>query len=151
MKYIVWILACVFFVSCKNEDETFHALQFDVDGIELVHSRLTGAYEGEISPEGCVFTLIGKGDFNQFAYITSIFIIDKRQNTIEEYRDLRPNASLSGEWGSIEYLTELSPYAMEIRISPNYGDSPRDIDIQLGYGYWISIINLNQQNIDNSN
>lgn len=154
LKKFVCILICMMLLSCKSyEEEVFHALKFNANGIELVHSASTGAYEGTIPPTGCTFTLTGKSDFSQFVYITSIQISDITQNGKEIYGDLKPphlgaSSILSGEWGEIEYLNDCPPYTIEFRISPNCGYVPRSIAIQLGYGYWISNINLNQQNID---
>ena len=42
MKHIIYLLCCYALLSCKNEEETFHLLNFDTDGIVLVHNSQTG-------------------------------------------------------------------------------------------------------------
>ena len=138
-------------LSCKNEEEEFHSLQFDVSGIDLSYNKQYGTFDGTTPAEGSVFTLVGKGEFSEYVYVSSIEIngITQKVEGIEG-GFIRPQRGvpliLKGEWGELKYLTDSAPYMIELRISANKENEPRNIEIQLGHGYWISRINLNQQN-----
>lgn len=136
-------------LSCKNEEELFHSLQFDTEGIELTYNSQSGTLDGTIPANGSSFTISGKGDFSEFVYVSSIKINGIPVNVEGINGDFpRPQHGflliLNGEWGKVEYLKDTIPYAIELRISPNNRDTPRCIDIQLGHGYWCSHINLYQ-------
>ncbi len=136
-------------LSCKNEEEEFHSLQFDVSGINLSYNKLSGTFGGTISAEDCEFTLVGKGEFSEYVYVSSIEIngIPQKVEGVEG-GFIRPQSGvpliLRGEWGELKYLSDSAPYMIEFRISANKEDAPRSIEIQLGYGYWRSHINLKQ-------
>ena len=138
-------------LSCKNEEEEFHSLQFDVSGIDLSYNKQYGTFDGTTPAEGSVFTLVGKGEFSEYVYVSSIEIngITQKVEGIEG-GFIRPQRGVplifKGEWGELKYLTDSAPYMIELRISANKENEPRNIEIQLGHGYWISRINLNQQN-----
>lgn len=149
MRYIVCLFACLILLSCNNEEE-FHSLQFDISGIDLSYNKLSGTFDGTIPAEGCEFTLVGKGEFSEYVYVSSIEIngIPQKAEGIESgfIRPLRGfPLILKGDWGELKYLTDSAPYMIELRISANKEGTPRNIAIQLGYGYWVSRINLNQQ------
>lgn len=59
-------------VSCKDKEEPVHTLQFDVEGLKLSYDAITGAFDGDIPSEGGEFTLTGKGEYSNYAYVTSI-------------------------------------------------------------------------------
>ena len=150
MRYIVCLLVGMILLSCKNEEEEFHSLQFDVSGIDLSYNKQYGTFDGMIPAEGCVFTLVGKGEFSECVYVSSIEINGIPQKLEEvEGGFIRPQPGvpsvLRGEWGELTYLTNSPPYMIEFRISANKEYAPRNIKIQLGYGYWVSYININQQ------
>lgn len=151
MRYIVCLLVCMILQSCKNDEEEFHSLQFDVSGIDLSYNKQSGTFDGTISAEDCEFTLVGKGEFSEYVYVSSIEIngIPQKVEGIDG-GFIRPQRGvpliLKGEWGELKYLTDSAPYMIELRISANKENEPRNIEIQLGHGYWISRINLNQQN-----
>ena len=151
MRYIVCLLVGMILLSCKNEEEEFHSLQFDVSGIDLSYNKQYGTFDGTTPAEGSVFTLVGKGEFSEYVYVSSIEIngITQKVEGIEG-GFIRPQRGvpliLKGEWGELKYLTDSAPYMIELRISANKENEPRNIEIQLGHGYWISRINLNQQN-----
>lgn len=63
MRYIVCLLVGMILLSCKNEEEEFHSLQFDVSGIDLSYNKQYGTFDGTTPAEGSVFTLVGKGCF----------------------------------------------------------------------------------------
>ena len=151
MRYIVCLLVGMILLSCKNEEEEFHSLQFDVSGIDLSYNKQYGTFDGTTPAEGSVFTLVGKGEFSEYVYVSSIEIngITQKVEGIEG-GFIRPQRGvpliLKGEWGELKYLTDSAPYMIELRISANKENEPRNIEIQLGHGYRISRINLNQQN-----
>lgn len=151
MRYIVCLLVGMILLSCKNEEEEFHSLQFDVSGIDLSYNKQYGTFDGTTPAEGSVFTLVGKGEFSEYVYVSSIEIngITQKVEGIEG-GFIRPQRGVplifKGEWGELKYLTDSAPYMIELRISANKENEPRNIEIQLGHGYWISRINLNQQN-----
>ena len=73
-RYIVCLFAFMIFLQCKNEEEEFHSLQFDVSGIDLSDNKQYGTFDGTIPAEGSEFTLVGKGEFSQYVYVSSIEI-----------------------------------------------------------------------------
>lgn len=150
MRYIACLFVCLILLSCNNEEEVFHSLQFDTTGIELYHNNLSGAFNGTIPSEGSEFKLVGKGEYSDYVYVSSIEIngIPQKVEGIDN-GFIRPQYGVSlilkGEWGELRYLTDSSPYTIEFRISANKENVPRSIEIQLGHGYWIGRIKLNQQ------
>lgn len=136
--------------SCKNEAEVFHSLQFDVEGLDISYNRENGSFGGILPPNESIFTITGKGDYAANVYVSSMHINGKLQEVEGMPGDWRPphpdspNYIIKGEWGEIKYLTDTPPYSIEFRISPNRGNTMREIDIQLGFGYWVSHIILNQ-------
>lgn len=145
MKYILLVLVSMMFLSCKNEEEVVHALDFDVSGIVLTRNNQTGTYDGTVSSQDCTFTLTGKGEFSHFCYVTSVDIDDIPQNAEGIIGDWCPPTVLKGEWGTIKYLTDKPPYTIEFRLSENKTNAPRNIMITLGFGYWTSALKLTQQ------
>ena len=153
MKHIICLLWCYALLSCKNEEETFHLLNFDTDGIVLVHNSQTGTFDGVIPANGSIFTLTGEGEFSDLVYISSMIIngFSVKVGCVDEFP--RPatdsNVIINGEWGEIQYLTENPPYVIKFKFNPNYDDTLRKYDIQLGYGYWCSHIILEQPHLSN--
>lgn len=150
MRFIIYLFIFMMFLSCKNEEEVFHSLEFDTEGIELIHNDRTGAFESIIPANGCIFTITGKGKYSNFVYVSSIKIngISQGESGIEsDLSSPNPDAPLilNKEWGKVEYLSYLPPYIIEFKIEPNNEDTPRNIEIQLGYGYWCAHINLTQK------
>lgn len=136
-------------VSCKDKEEPVHTLQFDVEGLKLSYDAITGAFDGDIPSEGSVFTIIGKGEYSNYVYVTSIIMRDDMEDGKDEKFELLPpgsevSAIQRGEWGEIEYLTITPPYKIKFRISPNKGKTPRIINIRFGEGDNIGNINLRQ-------
>lgn len=150
MRYIVCLLVSMLLLSCKNDEEEFHSLQFDVFGIDLSYNKQSGTFDGTTSAEDCEFTLVGKGEFSEYVYVSSIEINGIPQKVEgTEGGFIRPQHGvpliLRGEWGELKYLTDSAPYMIEFRINANKANAPRNIGIQLGYGYWICHINISQQ------
>lgn len=136
-------------LSCKNEEGIFYSLEFDTEGIELIHNYKNGTFDGTVPANGSVFYLTGKGDFLQYAYVTTIKINGipvKAEGLTGEFPRPQYGSPLiiNGEWGKVEYLTDSPPYIIEFIINPNNEDTTRSIEIKLGYGYWCSYINLCQ-------
>lgn len=145
------VLIILGITSCTgNEEEVFHTLQFDVDGISLSHNTQNGTFDGVLPSDGAVFTITGKGEFDECVYVSSIFIYGIPQEAEGIGWEWYPphahlgNRTIRGEWGEIKYLTTIPPYTIELKINPNKENHVREIDIQLGYGYWISHILLKQ-------
>lgn len=112
-------------LSCKNEEEVFHSLEFDAKGIELIHNNQTGVFEGMIPADGCTFTITGKGKYSNFVYVSFIQIngIPQGENELSynlPYPQPDKLLILDEEWGKVEYLTDFPPYTIEIKIGPNY-------------------------------
>lgn len=143
MKYSTLLLFCMILLSCKNEEEEFHPLQFDAQGIDLSYNETSGVLESEIPAEGSVFTLTGKGKYSELVKINSIEI-DGIPQLVEGAEN--SHSILCGEWGEIEYLTNTAPCKIEFRINPNDNDTPKNIDIQIEYRHCTYHLNLKQSN-----
>lgn len=141
MKYSTLLLFCMILLSCKNEEEEFHSLQFDAKGIDLSYNKTSGVLESEIPAEGSMFTLTGKGKYSDLVNITSIEI-DGIPQLVEGTEG--SHSILCGEWGEIEYLTDLATCTIEFRINANDNDTTKNIDIQIEYRNRIYHLNLKQ-------
>ena len=60
------------FIGCSNEDEVFHSLSMDVDGIELTKEKKSEIYWGEAPADRMKFTITGKCKYVYLKYITSV-------------------------------------------------------------------------------
>lgn len=142
------LLLVVSLSSCGNQEETFHTLELDVKGIDLV--KEAGVYIGKIDSSALEFTITGKGRYARFAYVTSIMIdgiIQERPGDLTEdeppFLDTYPK--LEGDWGKISYMTTKPPYTMQFRLNPNREKKNRTFEFQLGFGYWYEIIRITQE------
>lgn len=146
---IVGILCASLLYSCDNEEEVFHSLDIDVQGIELRKDK-NSVYLSDISPSEIEFTITGKGKYADMIYVTSV-IIDgvpqEKKGDVDKdeppFLDVYP--ILEGEWGRIHYKTKEPPYVMQFLLKANNSEKPRVFEFQLGYGYWCEILRITQK------
>lgn len=136
------------FIGCSNEDEVFHSLSMDVDGIELTKEKKSEIYWGGAPADRMKFTITGKGKYADLTYITSVCIdgVSQIQKNDQGKREPVDEYSVwEGEWGYIKYQTKLPPYCMQFELAPNTSDKKRFYEFQLGYGYWHAIVKIIQK------
>lgn len=137
------------FSSCETEEqEHFHELEFDTEGIDL--QKKEGVYTAEIPASEIAFTITGKGKHKDVTYITAVSIDGVPQERPCDFEKDEPPfldsyPVLSGEWGKIDYETKTPPYRMAFHLTANENQAPRVFVFDLGYGYWHEQIRIVQQ------
>lgn len=130
--------------SCKDEDETFHPIDLNTTGIDLVQDTNNQfKLSGEINPEGTLFTLQGTGEYANMAYVTEV-TIDNVKYEIKENPNYDSSATFEGDWGKIVNSSAVYPCKMHFEIKPNDSDKERVFYVQIGYGYWYRTIIIKQ-------
>lgn len=124
MRNIIYLYIWILLTGCKNEEEKFHPLQFDVYGIDLVYNEVSGSLDGTIPAEGDEFTLKGKGELYNNIYVASVYVNGVPQKGNGSERGFtRPKLgsplTLVGEWGEIEYLSDSESYVINFKIKAN--------------------------------
>lgn len=134
--------------GCHGSDhlERWKLIKVEATGITLDNDDII---HGSVAPGGGTFTLQGMGDGAQFAFLTSLSVNDKNvwRGTVTDSNPISlTEPVVSGEWGSVKYLTDKPPFKLSFTISPNESDAPRHINMTLG-GVWYSKrdIELTQQ------
>lgn len=137
--FIATILA-----SCKDEDETFHSIDLESTGIDLVKNKKDQfILSGEISSEGTQFILQGTGKYTDMAYVTEVMTNNVRYD-IEKNDRYDDSSTIEGDWGKIVNSFAVRPYKMYFEIKPNDSDKERVFYIKVGYGYWYRNVIIRQ-------
>lgn len=137
--FIATILA-----SCKEEDETFHSIDLESTGIDLVKDKKDqSTLSGEISSEGAQFILQGTGKYADKAYVTEV-TADNVRYDIEGNDRYDDSTTIEGDWGKIANSFAVRPYKMYFEIKPNDSDKERVFYIKVGYGYWYRNVIIRQ-------
>ncbi|HRF69091.1 MAG TPA: hypothetical protein PK430_07680 [Muribaculum sp.] len=140
------LLVCLSGCHGSEHLERWKLIEIEASGITLDGSDIL---HGSIPPGGGSFTLQGIGDGAQFAFMTSLSLNDENiwRGTVTDSDPISlTEPVVSGEWGSVKYLTDKPPFKLSFTISPNESGAPRHIDMTLG-GVWYSKrdIELTQQ------
>ncbi len=142
------LCALVVLSGCHGSEhlERWTLIKVEATGIKLDDGDIL---HGSIPPGGGSFTLQGGGDGAQYAFISSLSVNDKTvwQGVVTADKPISLTKPLvSGEWGSVKYLTDKPPFKLSFTISPNESGEPRHINMTLG-GVWYSKrdIELTQQ------
>lgn len=142
---ILTIIICtIIFVSCGNEDETFHPLKLEADGIDLVQDK-SDQYKllGKISASDTEFSLQGTDKYSDMAYVTEV-TIDGIRYEIENNHEFNDKGIFKGDWGQIVNSSATRPFTMYFQIKSNTSDKERMFHIVVGYGYWYRNIDIVQ-------
>lgn len=148
MKTKLLMLAFAFtatvFASCKDEDETFHSIDIESTGIDLVKDKKDqSTLSGDISSEGAQFILQGTGKYADMAYVTEV-TVDNVRYDIEGNDRYDDSSTIEGDWGKIVNSFAVRPYKMHFEIKPNDSDKERIFFIKVGYGYWYRNVIIRQ-------
>lgn len=148
MKTKLLMLAFAFtatiLASCKDEDETFHSIDIESTGIDLVKDKKDqSTLSGDISSEGAQFILQGTGKYADMAYVTEV-TVDNVRYDIEGNDRYDDSSTIEGDWGKIVNSFAVRPYKMLFEIKPNDSDKERIFFIKVGYGYWYRNVIIRQ-------
>lgn len=148
MKTKLFVLAFAFtatiLASCKDEDETFHSIDIESTGIDLVKDKKDqSTLSGDISSEGAQFILQGTGKYADMAYVTEV-TVDNVRYDIEGNDRYDDSSTIEGDWGKIVNSFAVRPYKMYFEIKPNDSDKERVFFIKVGYGYWYRNVIIRQ-------
>lgn len=148
MKTKLLMLAFAFtatiLASCKDEDETFHSIDIESTGIDLVKDKKDqSTLSGDISSEGAQFILQGTGKYADMAYVTEV-TVDNVRYDIEGNDRYDDSTTIEGDWGKIVNSFAVRPYKMLFEIKPNDSDKERIFFIKVGYGYWYRNVIIRQ-------
>lgn len=149
MKKLFFILAILFGLSsCTTPPGIFHfgGIKLVSNGINITKDK-DGGYIGEVPPEGCKFSITGKGKNKGFTYVTVVEINDEmRFKKYEDPMDTVPQYTLEpelqGDWGEI--VNNEKEYKIFFTVNPNNTSEMRKFRFTLGYGYWNEILCINQ-------
>ena len=133
----ILLFLCAFnFVSCNDEDETFHPLNFNSKGIDWVENPSNPfILTSRISADGAVFSLQGSDKYSDMAYVSEAIVDDVIYKPVEN--DLfNDTSSYQEEWGEIINSSATRPFTMTFKIAPNKSEKERIFKITIGYGYW---------------
>ena len=132
--------------SCEvpSEDEVFHPIGIDAQGIELTEMPSNAfILTEEVCPEGMEFSLQGNDKYADLAYVNSVEVNGSFGQAIENGEEPY-YVYFVGEWGEVFNSVETNPVTMKFCIKPNGTGKDRMFFVEIGSGYWVRSLQLVQ-------
>ena len=138
--------------SCEEEGmmrHPYHAVDIEMQGIDLKKSHKGLRWDGDIPAEGKTFVIKSVGEYaSRWGFLGQIYVQYTDSEEIEYWNGysnppIAVGDTVEGAWGKMTYES-VDPYTMKFEIAPNNEGRQRNLQFTIGGGYWYTEIYLTQ-------